>query len=143
MPKTGAATAATRAATTEWQSRAVCRKFNVDPDIFFGRPDKYGTDRHAPAELAYAKSVCGLCDAAGDCLAAALDGGPDVYGVWGGSTREDRERLRRGIPRVKCPMCASKNLIDNRAVHLQVCGSCGNSWPTARPTQTVDTAVVA
>lgn len=127
MPQPGATTATTPATT--WEHFAACR--DVDPDIFFGRPDKYGVDRHHPAELALAKRFCDQCPVAGDCLAYALDNGPDVYGIWGGSTKEDRQRLVRRIPRVKCPMCSSKDLIKYATV--QVCGACGNSWPTARP----------
>ncbi len=138
MPPSGATTATTP--RTTWDDFAACR--DVDPNIFFGRPDKYGVDRHDPAELALAKSICDRCAVAGDCLAYALDRGADVYGIWGGSTQEDRRRLVRRIPRVKCPICASRDLISYPIV--QVCGSCGNSWPTARPAAVVQpTATVA
>src|SRR5882724_12268304 len=105
MPLSGAATT-----PTTWEDLSACR--DADPNIFFGRPDKYGVDRHDPTELATAKSICDRCLVAGDCLAYALDRGPDVYGVWGGSTKEDRSRLVRRIPRVKCPMCSSKVLVN-------------------------------
>ncbi len=48
-------------------------------------------------------------------------------------TKAEREKLRRHILRVKCPVCASTVLRSYRA--LQVCGSCGQSWQTIRPGQ--------
>lgn len=130
LPPETAAPRPVEAPVDDWKERAACR--DRDPDIFFGRPDKYGVDRHDPNDLLTALGCCAGCDVREECLDAALDGGPDVYGVWGGTTKEDRERLRRGIPRVKCPVCVGKTLhtIDG----VQTCGGCGHSWRTARST---------
>jgi WhiB family transcriptional regulator, redox-sensing transcriptional regulator len=123
-----ATTATIAALHRPWQDSAACR--GLPTDLFFGRPDKYGVDRHDEADLRKATRVCGRCAVREECLADALDRGADVDGVWGGATKKDRERLTRRIPRVKCPICAASTL---HAYHgWQACGSCGHSWPTAR-----------
>lgn len=59
----------------------------VDPDLFF--PDPRSKARPA-------KRVCGTCPdlVRLACLRYALSG--DIPGVWGGTTRKERARMREG-----------------------------------------------
>jgi len=63
-----------------WQDQALCRKFPAD-DWFPAR-----SDSPIVAELV---EVCLRCPAQRSCLAAAL-AVPAEYGIWGGTTEEDR-----------------------------------------------------
>lgn len=112
-----------------WRDRPACR--DQPQELFFGLPDRYGIDRHSPDLLAEARRFCARCEVQPECLDAALAGGPDVFGVWGGTTKREREALRRFIVRAKCPVCAGDRLcpVDGR----QVCFDCGLSWPIVRP----------
>jgi WhiB family transcriptional regulator, redox-sensing transcriptional regulator len=112
-----------------WRDLAACD--GKPTDLFFGTPDRYGYDRHDPAALATAKRICDLCPVREECLDTALDLGPDVYGVWGGTTRAERERLKRYIPRRKCPVCAGEDLRISGG--QQCCLDCGQSWSIRRP----------
>jgi hypothetical protein len=112
-----------------WKRRAGCR--DLPPEYFFGRPDRYGVDRHDPGELELALACCfRRCPVREDCLADAFNQGPDTFGVWGGTTKADRERLNRRIARKKCPVCGSAALHGEGP--MQVCGGCGQSWATVR-----------
>jgi WhiB family redox-sensing transcriptional regulator len=115
----------------EWRDRAACQ--GQPAEFFFARSDRYGVDRHDPAALAEGKRICNGCPVREECLDAALDGGDDVYGLWGGTTKREREALRRRIRRVKCPVCLGTDLHADGL--MQVCGDCGQSWTITRPSQ--------
>ena len=73
---------------------ALCAQ--TDPEIFF--PEKGGA-------VNLAKQVCNSCEVKLDCLAWAVQN-DEKYGIWGGTTPQERERLRgprntkgRGRPR--------------------------------------------
>lgn len=118
--------------TEEWRDRANC---NGQPaEFFFPVPDRYGVDRHDPVALAEGKRLCNACDVKVECLAAALGDGKDVHGLWGGTTKAERESLVRCIRRAKCPVCLGADLHETGV--LQVCGDCGQSWVIVRPSQT-------
>lgn len=60
-----------------------------DPDVMF--PDPADSDG-----VAFAKVICGFCDARDACLAEALRHSPTKdYGVWGGTTEAERRAIRR------------------------------------------------
>jgi WhiB family redox-sensing transcriptional regulator len=61
---------------------AACRA--TDPDLFFS---------DNPADVDQAKQTCSGCPARGDCLSYALAHEIE-FGVWGGSTPEERQTLR-------------------------------------------------
>lgn len=63
----------------------------MDPAIFHGSSDKLPMSR---AEVRLAKSICYVCPVQASCLEDAL-GRNDSWGVWGGLTAPERERLRR------------------------------------------------
>ena len=66
-----------------WQTRALCAQ--TDPEVF--HPEK-------GASPAMAKRVCLVCDVRADCLAAALMN-DERWGVWGGLTSREREKMQR------------------------------------------------
>jgi hypothetical protein len=74
--------------STEWKLDAACR--GMGPAMFF--PDK--GDREAERA---ALAICERCEVKRECLADALQHTyANDYGVWGGLTRAQRNRLRRG-----------------------------------------------
>jgi WhiB family transcriptional regulator, redox-sensing transcriptional regulator len=74
--------------TQNWRSAAACR--SVDPDLFFPIS---GTGP-AVRQIARAKTICAGCGVRRECLEFALAHGQS-YGIWGGTTAEDRQRTRR------------------------------------------------
>ena len=77
-----AAKASAQAPDPLWRARSACAA--VEPSTFFpdaeGRPDA-------------ALAMCQKCSVAGHCLAAALTTA-EPEGVWGGTTPEERRRMR-------------------------------------------------
>ncbi|HLZ39029.1 MAG TPA: WhiB family transcriptional regulator [Mycobacteriales bacterium] len=73
-----------------WQDSAACRF--EDRDLFFPPDEERG--RYAGFREAAAKQICRSCPVAGECLDYALRA-DERYGVWGGMSAEERERVRR------------------------------------------------
>jgi len=71
-----------------WRDHAACR--DTSPDLFF----PVGTTGPAIEQIAQAKAVCATCDVQGPCLEFALVTNQDS-GVWGGTSEEERRKLRR------------------------------------------------
>lgn len=69
----------------DWMAAALCD--GADPEMFF--PKAGG---HAVAQRA--KAICAECLVRAECLAYALDK-PKLYGIWGGTTADERQGLRR------------------------------------------------
>ena len=72
-----------------WRSAGAC--VSADPDLFFpissaGSPGEQ--------QIAQAKMICAGCQVRQECLEFAL-AHDQVYGIWGGTTPEDRQRERR------------------------------------------------
>jgi WhiB family redox-sensing transcriptional regulator len=65
-----------------WREHSACAR--VEPATFFPDNDK-------KADLALA--LCAGCSVSGHCLAAALGNG-EPEGVWGGTTPDERRRMR-------------------------------------------------
>jgi WhiB family redox-sensing transcriptional regulator len=72
----------------EWRRDAACR--DVDPNLFF----PVGVTGPAVAQIAAAKSICEQCPATGSCLEFAITTNQE-FGVWGGTTEDERRVLRR------------------------------------------------
>jgi WhiB family transcriptional regulator, redox-sensing transcriptional regulator len=72
----------------DWRIDAVCRDLN--PEIFF----PIGVTGGAIDQILAAKSHCATCPAADQCLEFAVTTNQE-YGVWGGTTEEERRVLRR------------------------------------------------
>ncbi|HYB88349.1 MAG TPA: WhiB family transcriptional regulator [Streptosporangiaceae bacterium] len=71
----------------DWWPRAACR--TVDPDLFFPA----SADGPSVMQIAVAKAVCARCEVRHECLAFALSTG-QRHGVWGGTSPNERQRLR-------------------------------------------------
>ena len=72
----------------DWRRRAACRYSS--PELFFPA----GTTGAALHEVRAAKAVCAACPVQTPCLRFALRTG-QAYGIWGGTTEEERLILRR------------------------------------------------
>jgi WhiB family transcriptional regulator, redox-sensing transcriptional regulator len=68
-----------------WQERAAC--FGIEPDVFFPVSEE---------EAGPALAFCSVCPIKEECLAWALKNG-ERYGVWGGTTEQQRRRLQRRV----------------------------------------------
>ena len=73
---------------TGWRVHASCR--SCSPDLFFPA----GTTGAARHEIVAAKVVCETCPVQSQCLRFALKTG-QAYGIWGGTTEDERVMLRR------------------------------------------------
>jgi WhiB family transcriptional regulator, redox-sensing transcriptional regulator len=71
-----------------WRSGGAC--LSADPDLFF----PISTTGPAVSQIAQAKAICAACRVRSECLEFALSH-DQVYGIWGGTTPEDRQRRRR------------------------------------------------
>ena len=74
----------------DWREQAAC-KDDPTPDLWFVPPG----DRHG---IAAAKAICRRCPVAAECLAEAM-ANPSIVGVWGGTTENQRAKLRAAMPR--------------------------------------------
>lgn len=72
-----------------WMERGACRRGRAETAVFFVSDQKRGH-----GELAAAKAWCAMCEVEAECLAYAL-ARPALYGVWGGTTENQRRRTRR------------------------------------------------
>ena len=80
----------------DWQLLGRCR--GLDPDLFFHPENERGAARER--RITRAKKICATCPVLEQCRAHAL-AVREPYGVWGGTSEEDREahwarRRRRG-----------------------------------------------
>jgi WhiB family redox-sensing transcriptional regulator len=71
-----------------WRSAGAC--LSADPDLFF----PLSPDGPGERQIARAKVICAGCQVRRACLDFALVH-DQVYGIWGGTTPEDRQRERR------------------------------------------------
>jgi WhiB family redox-sensing transcriptional regulator len=71
-----------------WRNDAACRDTN--PDLFF----PVGTTGQALVQIENAKAVCRICVCQHECLEYALSTNQDS-GIWGGTSEEERRKLRR------------------------------------------------
>ena len=77
-----------------WRDHAACR--TMDTAVFFGeeRVGSGGDQRGGGIHVAAAKAVCADCPVIAECLEYALSW-PSL-GVFGGTSEQDRRRIRRG-----------------------------------------------
>ena len=71
-----------------WRAHAACAE--VDHGLFF----PVGVTGPAVPQIAAAKAVCARCPVHGACLEFAVVTNQE-YGVWGGTSEEERRALRR------------------------------------------------
>lgn len=72
----------------DWRNVASCR--DTDPDLFF----PVGSTGPAIDQIEAAKQVCRACPAQEPCLQYAIATNQDS-GVWGGTSEDERRKLRR------------------------------------------------
>ena len=77
---------------SDWRDGAACR--HRDPELFF--PD--GTLGPAARQADQAKLVCQSCPVRRPCLDFAQRHGL-AFGIWGGTTGEERRGMRRALAR--------------------------------------------
>lgn len=70
-------------ASRSWLARAECSRY--DTELFFSVDE---LDRQSAIQL------CKRCEVQSNCLAYAISH-PEVLGVWGATSPEERERMRR------------------------------------------------
>ena len=95
-------------ATWEWQENGACRE--ADTALFFHPQNERGLSRVRRDRAA--KSVCGRCDVRLECADYAIRA-REPYGVWGGLTEEERERIyvrarSRSTAARRAPGCAPR-----------------------------------
>jgi len=73
---------------TNWRSAGAC--LSADPDLFF----PISSTGPAERQIARAKMICAGCSVQRECLEFALSH-KQIFGIWGGTTAEDRQRERR------------------------------------------------
>ncbi len=76
----------------KWQQQGACRA--VDPAMFF-HPDGERGSRKVARERA-ARAVCAGCPVLASCRRHTL-AVREPYGVWGGLSEEDRDRIYAGV----------------------------------------------
>ena len=76
----------------DWQQNAACR--GLDTEQFYNPDRARGPNKRA--REAAAKAVCAQCPVVQSCLNWALTAG-EPYGVWGGTTPEERSAFRSDI----------------------------------------------
>lgn len=73
-----------------WASQGACQR--SDPELFF----PVTPTGPAAVQIAQAKDVCACCPVRRECLEFALESG-QKFGVWGGTTEDERRTLRRRL----------------------------------------------
>ena len=71
-----------------WRTRSACR--DSDPDVFF----PIGTTGPALEQIETARRICTACGVTDECLEFALATNQEA-GIWGGTTEEERRKLRK------------------------------------------------
>ena len=74
--------------TEGWKLRGACR--SASPELFFPA----GTTGMAAADIDAAKAICAGCAVRRECLGWAVATNQE-FGIWGGTTEEERRGLRR------------------------------------------------
>jgi WhiB family transcriptional regulator, redox-sensing transcriptional regulator len=72
----------------EWQAAGAC--LSADPEIFFPVSGMGAST----AQIEQARRICAGCQVRRECLEYAMSTG-ESHGIWGGTTPEDRTRVRR------------------------------------------------
>ena len=103
-----------------WRHRGACTNLSPEEadELFFG--DNRGNRLAQTIE-----TFCNRCPVRIECLNAALNNS-EYYGVWGGTTWEVRQALRKTRQRATCPDCRAPQ--PAMAEDNQLCIRCGVSW---------------
>ena len=79
------------AEAAHWTGRGACREPGTDPELFFPVGE---TGLEAHRQVTAAKAVCARCPVTERCRDWAVQTG-ESHGIWGGTTPDERRRLRR------------------------------------------------
>lgn len=74
----------------EWQTEAACR--GLDTSMFYHPENERGPSRVRREQQA--KAICARCSVSEQCLSWALQV-REPYGIWGGTSVEDRDAILR------------------------------------------------
>jgi WhiB family transcriptional regulator, redox-sensing transcriptional regulator len=105
----------------KWRERAECRR--APAELFITKGDDDDEPPYPPPET---MRYCNVCPVRPDCLDYALEN--DCDGVWGGTTKFQREQLKRKRSRSTCPGCGADDSIVGRGQQQELCLACGYSW---------------
>ncbi|HEV7887935.1 MAG TPA: WhiB family transcriptional regulator [Acidimicrobiales bacterium] len=72
----------------KWRAESACR--DADVNLFFPA----GVTGPAEVQILEAKAICAACPVRETCLAFAIQTNQE-YGIWGGTTEDERRVLRR------------------------------------------------
>lgn len=104
-----------------WMIKAFCHDAPLELFISAG-DDPDAEPWYAPPE---ALSYCNMCPVRTECLEFATT--HHEVGVWGGTTKYQRDQLTRKLERTRCPSCGCDDaLVAENA--RQLCLGCGTSW---------------
>jgi len=85
----------------DWRSEGAC--LHADPDVFFPIS---AAGASAP-QIRMARAICAGCKVRATCTDFALEH-RDVEGIWGGTTDDERKKLRRSRARAPGPARSSR-----------------------------------
>lgn len=80
----------TQARALDWRQQSACAESSSQTRLFF----PVGVTGPAEIQIRQAKAVCAECPVVSDCLDYAITTNQE-YGVWGGTSEEERRVLRR------------------------------------------------
>lgn len=81
-----------RASAPVFSGPAACT--GMDVSVFYPKAAPGRRGRYDPADVAAAKAICRGCPVRDQCLSWALSTG-EQWGIWGGHTSAERDRLHR------------------------------------------------
>jgi WhiB family redox-sensing transcriptional regulator len=103
----------------DWEQYGLCR--------YVGTRAFFPSDENRGNVQARARQICHTCPVEQHCLARAMYNREE--GIWGGTSTQDRQRLRKNRSRAKCPVCLSQDVARLTDVQpIEVCMGCGHSW---------------
>ena len=79
-----------------WQAQGACR--DMDSNMFYYEDQERGPDKEQ--RIAKAKAICETCKVKTECLEFAIQIN-ERYGIWGGTTEEERQSIKRRRQRNK------------------------------------------
>ena len=76
----------------DWQSQGAC--LHADPDVFFPVSDAGAS----ATQIRTARAICAGCPVRSRCIDYAIEH-REIQGIWGGTTDDERKKLRRALAR--------------------------------------------
>lgn len=90
----------------EWHSEAECR--TKDKSVFFGSSSPEERPAYTLSSIREARTLCAICPVFNECLAHAIRT-REVYGLWAGTTMNQRKGLFR---KIECGELTEQQVID-------------------------------